>query len=68
METKDLGKRKVPGDPSELTNLWKEKYAKKRIASLLKNDRYSTETLFYDDLIGDEWENTKERYISQVGR
>ena len=68
METQDLGKRRVPSDPAELTQLWKDKYAKKRVASLLKNDRYSLETLFYDDLIGDEWENTKERYIKQVGR
>jgi hypothetical protein len=68
METQDLGKRMVPTHASDLTQLWKAKYAKKRVASLLKNDRYSLETLFYDDLIGDEWENTKERYISQVGR
>jgi hypothetical protein len=68
METQDLGKRMVPTHASDLTMLWKAKYAKKRVASLLKNDRYSTETLFYDDLIGDGWENTKERYISQVGR
>jgi hypothetical protein len=68
METQDLGKRMVPSLPSDLTMLWKAKYAKKRVASLLKNNRYSLETLFYDDLIGDEWENTKERYIQQVGR
>jgi len=68
METTDLGKRRFDGSVGYLTQLWKDKYAKKRVASLLKNNRYSLETLFYDDLIGDDWENTKERYIAQVGR
>ena len=68
METQDLGNRKVPTHASDLSQLWKAKYASKRVASLLKNGRYSTETLFYDDLIGAEWEEAKERYISQVGR
>jgi hypothetical protein len=68
METQDLGKRRVPGDPAELTELWREKYAKKRVASLLQSGRFSTESLFYDDLIGIEWQAAKEKYIEQVGR
>ena len=57
-------------DTSEeyLTNLWKQKYASKRIKSLVKNDRVSDETLFYDDLIGMSWEEVKEKYLPQVGR
>ena len=57
-------------DTSEeaLTELWKTKYASKRIKSLVKNDRVSDETLFYDDLIGMSWQEVKDKYLSQVGR
>jgi hypothetical protein len=57
-------------DTSEeyLTNLWKEKYAAKRIESLKRDNRVSTETLFYDDLIYMDWEQVKEKYLPQVGR
>jgi hypothetical protein len=51
-----------------LTNLWKEKYASKRIRSLTEQGRVSKETLFYDDLIFSSWEETKEKYLPQVGR
>jgi hypothetical protein len=51
-----------------LTELWKTKYASKRIHSLVKNDRVSDETLFYDDLIGMSWQDVKDKYLSQVGR
>lgn len=49
-------------------NLWKEKYAAKRIRSLQEQNRVSSERLFYDDLIYMDWEETKAKYISQVGR
>ena len=51
-----------------LVNNWKEKYAAKRIRSLIEQDRVSHETLFYDDLIYMDWEQTKEKYLPQVGR
>jgi len=51
-----------------LTELWKNKYASKRIKSLIKNDRVSDETLYYDDLIFMDWEQTKEKYLQEVGR
>ena len=51
-----------------LTNLWKEKYASKRIRSLVEQNRVSSEKLFYDDLIYLSWEETKEKYLAQVGR
>ena len=51
-----------------LGNLWKEKYAAKRIRSLKEQNRVSSERLFYDDLIYMSWEETKEKYLSQVGR
>lgn len=51
-----------------LVELWKTKYASKRIRNLVENDRVSNETLFYDDLIYLTWEETKEKYLNEVGR
>jgi hypothetical protein len=51
-----------------LTDIWKTKYAKGRISMLKKKNTVSYETLFYDDLIYLSWEETKERYLPQVGR
>jgi hypothetical protein len=51
-----------------LTELWKTKYASKRMRSLIEQNRVSKETLFYDDLIYMTWEETKNKYLSQVGR
>lgn len=51
-----------------LANTWKTKYAKGRISMLKKKNNVSKETLFYDDLIFMSWEETKEKYLGQVGR
>ena len=51
-----------------LVNLWKEKYVARRIRSLNERGSFSTQTLFYDDLIYMDWEETKDKYLSQVGR
>ena len=57
-------------DTSEqaLSDIWKTKYAKGRIRQLQKKNNVSYETLFYDDLIYLTWEETKQKYLSQVGR
>ena len=57
-------------DTSEeaLANIWKTKYAKGRISMLKKKNTVSYETLFYDDLIYLSWEETKSKYLPQVGR
>ena len=57
-------------DTSEeaLANIWKTKYAKGRIRQLQKKNTVSYETLFYDDLIYLSWEETKAKYLPQVGR
>jgi hypothetical protein len=57
-------------DTSEetLTQIWKTKYAKGRISMLKKKDKVSYESLFYDDLIYLSWEETKAKYLPQVGR
>jgi hypothetical protein len=51
-----------------LVNIWKTKYAKGRISMLKKKNNVSYETLFYDDLIYLSWEETKNKYLPQVGR
>lgn len=51
-----------------LTEIWKTKHAKPRIKQLMKKERVSKETLFYDDLITMSWEEAKAKYLSQVGR
>jgi Domain of unknown function (DUF4338) len=57
-------------DTSEqaLTEIWKTKYAKGRISMLKKKNNVSYESLFYDDLIYLSWEDTKTKYLPQVGR
>ena len=57
-------------DTSEeaLSNVWKIKYAKGRIRQLEKKKNVSYETLFYDDLIYMDWQQTKDKYLTQVGR
>jgi len=57
-------------DTSEeaLANIWKTKYAKGRISMLKKKNTVSYENLFYDDLIFMSWEETKAKYLPQVGR
>ena len=61
--------KQFDGSVEALTQLWKEKYAAKRITNLMKSDRQNlTETLFYDDIIGMTWEECKEKYLGDVGR
>lgn len=51
-----------------LSDLWKKKYAKGRISMLKKKNNVSKESLFYDDLIYMDWNETKLKYLPQVGR
>ena len=60
--------RKFDNSVEALTDIWKNKYAKKRLASLTKQNRISKETHFYDDIIYMNWEDTKNKYLSEVGR
>jgi hypothetical protein len=51
-----------------LVDIWKNKHAKNRIKQLVKKNTVSYESLFYDDLIFMDWQQTKDKYLSQVGR
>ena len=60
--------KKFDNSVEALTELWKNKYAKKRLASLKKQGRVSNETHFYDDIIYMTWEDCKKKYLGDVGR
>jgi len=64
---KDL-KKSFDTSTEALVKIWKEKHAKGRIKQLVKKNAVSYETLFYDDLIYLSWEETKAKYLQQVGR
>ena len=64
----DKLERRFDNSVEALTDIWKNKYAKKRLASLTKQDRVSKETHFYDDIIYMSWQETKDKYLPQVGR
>jgi len=64
----DQLERRFDNSVEALTEIWKNKYAKKRLASLKKQDRVSSETHFYDDIIYMSWQETKDKYLQQVGR
>ena len=51
-----------------LVDIWKIKHAKGRIKQLVKKGNVSYDSLFYDSLIYLSWQETKDRYLSQVGR
>lgn len=68
MKVRDPGRPLFDNELNKMTNLWKEKYAKKRVENLIKTDRFKTDTLFYDDLIGLSWKKAKEKYLPEVGR
>jgi hypothetical protein len=67
-ETEELGEKKFDNSVKALSDLWKERYAKKRIESLERDGRMSSESLFYDDIVGMTWEECKDKYLKQVGR
>lgn len=67
-ESPELGDKLFDNRVEVLTDLWKEKYAKKRIENVVSSGRYNTDTLFYDALRELSWEECKERYLGDVGR
>jgi len=68
VEWNGLGERKFDNRLEVLVNIWKNKYAKKRIANIIKNNRFNPEHLFYDDIMGMSWEETREKYLPDIGR
>ena len=48
--------------------MWKKKHASKRVKSLISRDAFSYDTHFYDDIVYLSWEETKQKYLKDVGR
>ena len=68
IEEKDLKMRKkYSGDSDYALNWWKPK-AIRRYTKLFDEGRLKPEKLFYGDIVGKTWEETKEMYLSEVGR
>ena len=67
IEDKDLVKS-FDTSVEALVDIWRNKHAKPRIKQLVKKGRNNNDTLFYDDLCYLTWEQTKEKYLPQVGR
>ena len=59
----DVTEKKYDNSVETLTEIWKERYAKKRVANLTKDDRFSDDMLFYYDMITDDWDTIKSRYL-----
>jgi hypothetical protein len=62
-EVSELGNKKFDNSVESLVNLWKEKYAKKRLVNLLKSDRIKNKVLFYDDIVNGKWKEIKKTYL-----
>ena len=68
IEEKDLKmKQKYSEDSDYIMKWWKPK-AIKRYTKLFDEGRLKPEKLFYGDIVGKTWEETKETYLSEVGR
>ena len=68
IEEKDLiMKEKYKLDYDRIINWWKPK-AIRRYEKLHKENRLKPESLFYSDIIGMSWEETKEKYLGDIGR
>ena len=54
---------------SSLTDMWKMRYASKRVKSVMKKGTFRRVILFYDDLMNMKiWSDVRGRYIGDVGR
>ena len=68
VDEKDLKmKKKYFDDNAYIMNWWKPK-AIRRYTKLFDENRLKPEKLFYSDIIGKTWEETKEQYLGEVGR
>jgi len=68
IEEKDLIMRKKYNDDSDYIMKWWKPKAIRRYTKLFDEGRLKPEKLFYGDIVGKTWEETKEMYLSEVGR
>ena len=60
-------KKKYIEDVDYINKWWKPK-AIRRYTKLLDQNRIKPEKLFYADVLNASWEETKEKYLGEVGR
>jgi hypothetical protein len=64
----DMLQRRFDNRVSTLVDIWKIRYASKRVRSLMKQGIHRDNMLFYDDLIHMKtWEQVKNAYLGEVG-
>ena len=68
IEEKDLKMRQKYSDDSDYIMKWWKPKAIRRYSKLFDEGRIKPEKLFYGDIVGKTWEETKEMYLSEVGR
>jgi len=64
MDCNELRNRKFDNSVETLIKVWKNKYLSKR----LSQNKIIVDILYYDDIIGCEWEYVKNKYLRDVGR
>jgi len=60
-------KQKYIDDSAYIMKWWKPK-AIRRYTKLFDEGRLKPEKLFYGDIVGKTWEETKQQYLGEVGR
>ena len=60
-------KKKYKDDVDYINNWWKPK-AIRRYTKLFDEGRLKPEKLFYADVVGKSWNQTKAKYLKEVGR
>ncbi len=67
-KTDILGNKKFDNSVKTLSDIWKQRYARKRINKLVKENKNNNDILFYDSLIDMTWEEAKNQFLVNVGR
>ena len=68
IEEKDLKMRQKYSDDSDYIMKWWKPKAIRRYSKLFDEGRIKPEKLFYGDIVGKTWEETKKQYLGEVGR
>jgi hypothetical protein len=55
--------RRFDNSVANLVEMWRNKHARKRVAKLVSEDRFSFATHYTDEMIGMPWEEAKKRYL-----
>lgn len=64
----ELNMKKKFKEGDQYSIRWWKKKAKRRYLKLLEQDRIKSEVLWYEPIIGMSWDESKEKYLDEVGR